>query len=99
MTIPSSRIYCGILPFEIRNAGKILKQVQDDMTILTNVQCVVLPLLFARNKRRCGLCLRKDLQPLLAHQDDMTSLTNVQSININPNMYKAVKLVVLLNPL
>ena len=21
---------CGILPFEIRNAGKILKQVQDD---------------------------------------------------------------------
>ena len=29
----SSRIYFGILPFEIRNAGKILKQVQDDKNI------------------------------------------------------------------
>ena len=61
--------------------NKILKQVQDDMTSHTNVQCVVVPLLFDRNKRRCGLCLRKALQPLLAHalavQDDMASSTNV----------------------
>ena len=84
MTIPSSRIYCGILPFEIRNAGKTLKQVQGDMASITNIQCVVVPLLFARNKRRCGLCLRKALQPLLAHalapRNDRENITNIVSM-------------------
>ena len=48
------------------------------MASITNVQCVVL--LFARNKRRCGLCLRKALQPLLAHalapRNDMTNIND-----------------------
>ena len=55
--------------------------MRDDVYRLTNVKYVVMPLLFARMKRRCGLCLRKALQPLLAHalavQDDMASSTNV----------------------